>query len=953
MTASREPNERPDSPADPRASVFIDQGRADDEVIELRGVRTHNLHAVDVDIPRFALTVVSGVSGSGKSSLAFDTLYAEGQRRYTESLSTYARQFLQQMERPPVDEIRNVQPALALRQKNDVSNARSTVSTITELDDHLQLVFSHAGVTHCPNGHGPVRRDTVANVVDSLLELEEGTRVVVVGVVEATESEHRSAVLKQLVQEGYRRLYLDRETVEIDDASELDRLLDLERFPVVVDRLSLRPDDKQRIAEAVETGFGVGRGRIEIWEHDSDREGPHVFDQAFRCNACAEEFVEPQPALFTFNSSLGACPNCNGFGKTIGLDFKKVIPNPNLSILDGAVAAFGTPKYSSWQRKLVEAMRDEGIPLDIPYRKLDRSHQRFIREGRKGSGWKGIRGFFKDLQKKQYKTHIRIFLAKYRGYDDCEACKGTRLSAEARNVRFHDLLIADFWDMRVEQAREWFHELEMTELEEAAVGIVVDEIRDRLDYLDEVGVGYLPLGRPSRTLSGGEMQRIHLTTSLGRSLTDTLYVLDEPTAGLHARDSAKLLEVLYRLRDLGNTVVVVEHDPEIIRGGDYVVELGPLGGEKGGNLVFQGDMETFREADTLTSRSLEARLVVPGRNREPATEFVRIVGALENNLDNLTVDIPHERLTAVTGVSGSGKSTLMHAILYNGWRRSQGQGGVDAGTVEALEGLEGFDEVVMMDQAALGRSSRSNPMSYTKAYDDIRKVFADTRSAKLAGLTAGDFSFNSPGGRCEDCQGLGYQTIDMHFIADVEVLCETCNGHRFTKKVLDVDYRGHNIYDVFRMTVDEGVEFFEGHTALLRKLRPLQEVGLGYVRMGQTTSTLSGGEAQRVKLATYIAAGNKRGDTRPVFFIFDEPTVGLHYADVETLVRALRKLIELGHTVAVIEHNIDLIAQCDHVIDLGPDAGPRGGKLVATGTPEEVATVEESVTGKYLREYLS
>ncbi len=932
--------------------VFPEKRSDDEAQIELRGVRTHNLQSVDVNIPRFELTVVSGVSGSGKSSLAFDTLYAEGQRRYTESLSTYARQFLQQMERPPVDEIKNVQPALALRQKNDVSNARSTVGTITELDDHLQLVFSHAGETHCPNGHGPVRRDTVSNVVDELLELEDGARVVVVGVVEATESEHRSAVLKQLVQEGYRRLYLDRETVEIDDADALDQLLDLERFPVVVDRLALRPDDKQRIAEAVETGFAVGRGRIEVFEHDSDRKEPHVFDQAFRCNVCATEFVEPQPALFTFNSSLGACPNCNGFGKTIGLDFKKVIPNPNVSILDGAVAAFSTPKYSAWQKRLVEAMRDEGIPLDIAYRKLDPKWQRFIREGKRGSGWKGIRGFFKELQQKQYKTHVRIFLAKYRGYDDCEACQGTRLSAEARNVRFHDLLIADFWEMRIEQARKWFHELELTPLEEATVGIVIEEIRDRLDYLEEVGVGYLPVGRPSRTLSGGEMQRIHLTTSLGRSLTDTLYVLDEPTAGLHARDSARLLEVLYRLRDLGNTVVVVEHDPEIIRGGDYVVELGPLGGEKGGKLVFQGEMAEFRKSGTLTAKSLDARLVVPGRDREPTTDFIRIVGALENNLDDLTVEIPKERLTAVTGVSGSGKSTLMHSILYNGWRRSKGQGGVDAGTVEALEGLDDFEEVVMMDQASLGRSSRSNPMSYTKAYDDIRKVFADTRSAKLAGLTAGDFSFNSPGGRCEDCQGLGYQTIDMHFIADVEVVCETCNGRRFTKKVLDVEYRGHNIYDVFKMTVDQGVEFFEGHNALLRKLQPLQEVGLGYVRMGQTTSTLSGGEAQRVKLATYIAAGNKRGETQPVFFIFDEPTVGLHYADVETLVLALRKLIEIGHTVAVIEHNIDLIAQCDHVIDLGPDAGPRGGKLVASGSPEEVAGTEGSVTGQYLREYL-
>ena len=925
----------------------------------LRGVRTHNLRGVDCTIPHNLLTVVTGVSGSGKSSLAFDTLYAEGQRRYTESLSTYARQFLQRMERPPVDHVHAVQPAVALRQKNEINNARSTVSTVTELDDHLQLVFTHAGQTICPTCDAPVLRDTPATVVGELLKLEEGTRLVLVARVRATESEHRLAVLRQLAQEGYRRLYLDGDTVDIDldlEEGQLEAILDRDVFPVVIDRVVVRPDDRARLAEAVEAGLGLGKGRVEVHFHRSEQ-APLVFDQAFRCNGCGQDFIEPQPALFTFNSSLGACPTCSGFGKTIGLDFKKVIPNPAHSVLDGCVAAFQTPKYRRHQKELVDACVREGVPIDLPFRKLTPEHQRFIKEGvsskKGGRGWSGIRGFFETLRKKQYKTHVRIFLAKYRGYDDCEDCRGSRLSRDARNVFFGEKIIADFWAMRIEQARAYFDALELDEAEEAKVAVVLEEVRHRLRYLDDIGVGYLTLDRASRTLSGGEMQRIHLTTSLGRSLTDTLYVLDEPTAGLHARDSRRLLEVLYNLRDLGNTVVVVEHDPEVIEGADYVLELGPFGGEKGGELVFEGDYADFRGADTLTAHSLDRRIDVPGRIDGPAPGHVRIVGASENNLQDVTVEIPYERLTAITGVSGSGKSTLMEAVLYNGWRRLRGQGGVEAGAVDALEGLEAFDDVVLMDQAALGRSTRSNALSYSGAYDDIRKLFAKTKQAKLIGLSAGDFSFNSPGGRCEACQGLGVQTIEMHFMADVEVTCEECNGQRFTRKVLDVEFRGRSIKDVFEMTVDEAVGFFEGSRPIERKLKPLQDVGLGYLRLGQSTSTLSGGEAQRVKLATYIAEGQKRGETKPVFFIFDEPTVGLHLHDVATLVEALRKLVELGHAVAVVEHNIDFIAQCDHVIDIGPSAGPEGGRIVATGKPEEVARVEESATGYFLKEYLS
>ncbi len=922
----------------------------DAQFVTLKGVRTHNLKDIDCRIPHAQLTVVTGVSGSGKSSLAFDTLYAEGQRRYTESLSTYARQFLQRMERPPVEVVKNIQPALALRQKNEVSNARSTVGTITEVDDHLQLVYTHIGETVCPNCDLTVVRDTVPGVVAEIESFEEGTRLIVVAEAEAPQEEHRHAVLKHLVQEGYRRLFIDGETVDITE-SDIDQLLGMSAFPVVIDRLKVRDGEQMRISEAVEAGFGLGNGRIEIYFYDDLDRAPVVFDRAFRCNSCGTDFIEPQPALFSFNSSLGACQECSGFGKVMGIDFKKVIPNPGLSLEEGAIACFETPKYKRYREELLRICRDRGTPVDIPFVKLPEDEQDFITEG--GQGWKGVRGFFNGLKSKQYKTHVRIFLARYRGYDRCPACKGSRLNQSARNVQVHGKAISDIWQMRIEQARAYFDELKLPDDQRMRVATLLEEILHRLRYLDTIGCGYLELDRQSRTLSGGEMQRIHLTTSLGRALTDTLYVLDEPTAGMHARDTDKLMEVLYELRDLDNTVVVVEHDPDVIEGADYVIEIGPGGGERGGEILFAGPIDEFHARETLTSRTLAKRRSVEiDPITAPAPDYVRIVGAREHNLDDLTVRIPHERLSVVTGVSGSGKSTLCEDVLYNGWRALKGRGGVDAGAVEALEGLDGFDDVVLMDQSAVGRSSRSNALSYTGAFDDVRKLFAGTRAAKVAGLSIGDFSFNTPGGRCEKCQGTGTITVEMHFMADVEVTCEECDGKRYGRRVLDVEYQGKNIADVFEMTVEEAIEFFHKRKPLVRKLQPLMDVGLGYLRLGQTTATLSGGEAQRLKLATYIADGRKRGDTKPVLFIFDEPTVGLHLLDVDTLVDALRKLVDLGHTVIVIEHNIDFIAQCDHVIDLGPGAGPRGGTLVAQGTPLDVADCAASYTGKYLAELL-
>jgi excinuclease ABC subunit A len=925
------------------------------ETVSLRGVRTHNLKGIDCDIPHGKLTVINGVSGSGKSSLAFDTLYAEGQRRYTESLSTYARQFLQRMERPPVESVKNIQPALALRQKNEVSNARSTVGTITEVDDHLQLLYTHIGETTCPKCNIAVVRDTVPGVVSEIESFEEGTRLIIVAESEAPQEEHRHAVLKHLVQEGYRRLFIDGETIDITE-TDIESLLDRDAFPVVIDRIKVREGEGMRISEAVEAGFGLGKGRIEVYFYDDLDRAPVVFDRAFRCNSCGTDFVEPQPALFSFNSSLGACDECSGFGKVMGIDFKKVIPNPGLSLDEGAIACFETPKYKKHRRKLLELCKERGTPVDVPFFKLPEEDQDFIKEGGKvgRKRWKGVRGFFNSLKSKQYKTHVRIFLARYRGYDRCPECKGSRLNQSARNVTVHGKAISDIWQMRIEVAREYFNELDLPPELYARVATLIEEIRHRLNYLDTIGCGYLSLDRQSRTLSGGEMQRIHLTTSLGRALTDTLYVLDEPTAGMHARDTDNLMEVLYELRDLGNTVVVVEHDPEVIEGADYVIEIGPRGGEQGGEIMFAGPIEEFHAQETLTSSTLARRrgVQIDPKTAKPSGH-VRIVGAREHNLDDLTVELPYERLSVVTGVSGSGKSTLCEDILYNGWKALQGRGGVEAGAVGKLEGLDVFDDVVLMDQSAVGRSNRSNALSYTGAFDDVRKIYAGTRQAKVSGLSIGDFSFNTPGGRCEKCQGTGTITVEMHFMADIEVTCEECDGQRYGRRVLDVEYGGKNIADVFEMTVDEAIEFFHKREPLVRKLQPLIDVGLGYLRLGQTTATLSGGEAQRLKLATYIADGRKRGDTKPVLFIFDEPTVGLHMLDVETLVDAMHQLVDHGHTVVVIEHNIDFIAQCDHVVDLGPGAGPAGGKLVAEGTPAEVAQYEGSYTGKYLAELLA
>ncbi len=918
------------------------------EFIKLRGVRTHNLRNIKCEIPIGFLTVVSGVSGSGKSSLAFDTLYAEGQRRYTESLSTYARQFLDRMERPPIDYVENIQPAIALRQSVESTNARSTVGTVSEIDDHLHLLFTHAGTTTCKTCGERISRDTPSSTAQALLEDHLNRKFVVTTTLQSEDKEQRHSLLRQLVQEGFRRFLIDGDIVDIED-TQLDEILDISPIRVVVDRIIIKKKEHKRIGEAIESAFRLGSGRIELIPKGETGKDV-IFDRAFRCNHCDTENIEPQPSLFSFNSSLGACPHCAGFGRMIGVDMKKVIPNPSYSILDGAIEIFRGKEGRSEQKKLIAACKKKNIATDISYRSLPNEDRHFIYHG--DDSYDGIKGYFSRL-KKDDKAASKIRIAKYRGYADCDACGGSRVHPDALNVRVAGCTIGELWRMRIEELRSWFSEVDLPENAQRSVRIVLEEIQSRINYLDEIGLGYLTLDRTSRSLSGGEMQRIQLTTSIGRALTDTLYVLDEPTAGLHAVDSNRLLEILKELRDSGNTVVVVEHDPEIIVGADYVIEMGPLGGEGGGEVVFEGKISDFKKSSTLTAVALRAAAVEVHPIEDEPIGLIAIEGASENNLDNISVDIPMQRMVAITGVSGSGKSTLMKDVLFLNWRKQSGYSGVNAGRVSSISGLEVFSELILMDQSSLGRSSRSNPISYTKVYDDIRKLFSETPQAKVGGLTAGDFSFNSPGGRCEECSGLGYITLEMHFLADVNVKCEICQGKRFLHKVLDVKYRQRSIMDVFEMTIEQASEFFRNNQRIQRKLKPLLDVGLGYLRMGQTTSTLSGGEAQRLKLATYLLAGQKGNEQEKALFIFDEPTIGLHSKDVDVLYHALRQLVAFGHSIIIIEHNIELIARCDYLIDLGPGGGPHGGKVIAEGTPTWVSQTFEGPTSQALKEYFS
>jgi excinuclease ABC subunit A len=944
---------------------IIDKPRIADEPtsIAVSGARVHNLKNISFEIPHNAITVVTGVSGSGKSSLAFDTIYAEGQRRYIESLSAYARQFLERIEKPDVDEISGIAPAIAIKQKNATRNPRSTVATATEIYDYLRLLYARAGRTFCTRCGTEVLRDTIDSITTCVVALEPGRRFYVLFRLAIPEpakkpGSRKSArpaadsvrqALLDLQKRGFNRLY---QAGVVHEFSSPESLIDVdfsEPLYVIVDRLAVSPEIRSRLADSVEICYRDGKGEA-ILEFPPSETHPEteriVFSDRFECKKCGLAYQEPEPRLFSFNNPYGACPRCQGFGNTIDFDIDLVIPDRSKSINEGVIQPWTKPRYRSLWQDLKRFARSRGIPLDLPFRQLTAEQRDLIIEGDPEADFTGVNGFFAWLEHKKYKLHVRVFLSRYRGYATCPDCGGTRLRAEARAVRIQGKSITEICSLTVAQARQFFDSLQLAPEAAAIAERILQEIQQRLRFLDQVGLEYLTLDRLTSTLSGGEAQRIQLATSLGSQLVGALYVLDEPSIGLHPRDTHRLIEILRSLRDLGNTILVVEHDAETIAASDYVLDLGPGAGELGGKLLFCGPRERLLDSpDSLTARYLngELRIPVPSLRHKPSRRFLRIFGARAHNLRNIDVMFPLGTMVAVTGVSGSGKSTLIHDVLYKALEAKRA--GISFKELcDRIEGDTQLDQIVLVDQSPIGRTPRSNPATYLKAFDSIRDIFASTPDAKRRGFTAGHFSFNIPGGRCEACQGDGTVTVEMQFLADVELVCEECRGTRFKSSVLDVRYRDKNIHEVLGLTVREALHFFAGVPRVISKLKILEEVGLGYLRLGQSATTLSGGEAQRLKLAAHLIHTANPG----VLYIFDEPTTGLHFDDIQKLLTAFRKLLEGGASIVVIEHNLDVIKSADWVIDLGPEGGAQGGTIVASGTPEQVARNPHSYTGKYL-----
>jgi excinuclease ABC subunit A len=964
--------------------------------IVVRGARVHNLKNIDFEILHNTLTVVTGVSGSGKSSLAFDTIYAEGQRRYVESLSAYARQFLERIEKPDADVIDGIAPAVAIRQKNSTRNPRSTVGTATEIYDYLRLLFARVGRTYCANCGREVKKDTVDEVADAVLAMGEGTRLNVLfplqtPATQAAESEKKkksrtkksasasprkafedvSDALKirlfDLRKRGFNRLY---QKAQIFEFSTPESLLDIdfsEPVFLLADRIAVDPGARSRIVDAVESCYRES-GEV-IFETAASDENPARqirFANRFECKHCGVRYEEPEPRLFSFNNPYGACPRCQGFGNTIDFDLALVIPDPSKTLNQGAVEPWTKPKYKPLFTELKRFAKQAGIPLDVPWCELEPEQQHFVIDGEGRFG--GIRGFFNHLERKKYKLHVRVFLSRYRGYSECSTCGGARLRLEARQVKIDGKNICEVCCLTIEQAAEFFSKLQLTAQQAAIAEKLLEEIQERLRFLNEVGLEYLTLDRLSSTLSGGEAQRIQLATSLGSRLVGTLYVLDEPSIGLHTRDTHRLIKILHDLRDLGNTILVVEHDPDIMKSADRILDLGPGAGESGGNVIAAGNYnEILKNPKSLTGRYLsqDLRIQLPNARRKPGTQQIKISGATAHNLKNIDLSIPLHMVVAITGVSGSGKSTLLHDVLYQALSSTKKQAngnGAGATGCKSVEGAEFIDEVVLVDQSPIGRTPRSNPVTYIKAFDLIRELFASVPEAQKRGFTAGHFSFNIPGGRCENCQGDGTVTVEMQFLADVELVCEECKGTRYKPQVLEVRYRGKNIHEVLNLTVKEALQFFTNAPKLVEKLRVLDEVGLGYLRLGQSSTTLSGGEAQRMKLAAHLPGS--RESLRPLnpdeprrrrraLYIFDEPTTGLHFDDISKLLSAFRRLVDAGGSIIVIEHNLDVIKTADWVIDLGPEGGERGGYLLGSGPPEAITKIRASYTGKYLAPLLN
>jgi excinuclease ABC subunit A len=955
------------------------------EEIRIRGARQHNLKGIDVAIPRRSVTVITGPSGSGKSSLAFDTVYAEGQRRYMESLSTYAKQFLERMAKPAVDWIEGVSPSVAIDQKNAVKTSRSTVGTVTEVYDYLRLLWARVGQTFCPDCDVRVAPDTVQSAAARVMEWAPGTQIFVTfPFVLSSEITHTVAVTNIQAQ-GYLRVIADGEEVYLPDleasghpetpadkeaegrdlgSREAQDLTATRELLVVVDRISLDPEDRERLVDALAAALAEGGGHADVLRMERTSDGGsriverRPFTEAFRCRQCGRDFPEPRPSFFSFNSPAGACPKCTGFGATLEYDEELIVPDPGLSLADGAVDPFAKPRYRRERVAVRELAESRGIGLHTPWRELPAPVRGELLHG--SPSFTGAIPFLKSKERKRYKQYIRVFLRQYQRPRRCDLCDGKRLREEALNVRVGGLDIAEASLLQVSRLRAWLDELGLGAFKRKMVASVLNELQDRLRFLDTVGLGYLTLDRRARSLSGGEMQRIRLASCLGSHLVDTLYVLDEPTIGLHARDVDRLVDVLWQLRQRGNTVLVVEHEPRVMERADHIVEMGPGAGQQGGEVVFEGSWEGLKGADTVTGRALRERPVLStdGRGRiEPGSgSWLHLRGASLHNIEELDVDVPLGGLTVVTGVSGSGKSTLVHDILYraleselHGRSTAKEHLGELAGSYERLEGTEALDGVVLVDQSPIGRTPRSNPLTYIGGFGEVRRIFAEQPLAKSQGYGPGHFSFNRPGGRCEVCKGAGEELVEMVFLADVSVPCDACGGLRYRPEVLEVECRGLDIHQVLELTVDQAIRFFLREDRLGKKLWQLQRVGLGYLRLGQPATTLSGGEAQRLKIARELARRRRAGRR---LYILDEPTVGLGLSEIAMLRRVLEELVTDGHSVLLVEHNLDLVAAADWIIDLGPEAAEQGGRVVAAGPPDTIERAPGSHTGAYLGRHL-
>ena len=926
---------------------------SDSKYISIKGAKVNNLKNIDVDIPRNKLVVITGLSGSGKSSLAFDTLYAEGQRRYVESLSSYARQFLGRMSKPECDFIKGIPPAIAIEQKVNSRNPRSTVGTSTEIYEYLRMLFARVGRTFSPVSGQEVKKHSVEDIVNCMLSFDKGTKYTVLTPILPREGRSLQDMLSSYMKQGFVRIESNRKVIRIEDyltSLENNEENQSSRVNLLIDRLSVddSKDSISRLTDSIETAMYEGDGNCLLRFYNEDG-STQLFTFSTKFEADGIVFEEPSDQMFSFNSPIGACPTCEGFGKVMGIDEHLVIPNRALSVYDGAVVCWRGEKMGEWLKEFIRKAPEHNFPIFTPYYELTQEQKDYLWHGPREKTC--IDTFFKMLEENQYKIQYRVMLARYRGKTTCPTCHGTRLKKEAEYVKVGGKSISQLVEMPIYELKEFFNKLQLNEHESAIAKRILTEIHNRTQFLLDVGLGYLTLNRLSNTLSGGESQRINLATSLGSSLVGSLYILDEPSIGLHSRDTDRLIRVLRQLQQLGNTVVVVEHDEEIIRAADYIIDIGPKAGRLGGQVVYEGDMsELEKGSNSYTVKYLlgEETIPTPIAHR-PWNNYIEIKGARENNLKGIDVRFPLNVMTVVTGVSGSGKSTLVRDIFYKALKREYSEGSERPGEFISLEGdIDLVKDIEFVDQNPIGKSSRSNPVTYIKAYDEIRKLFAEQPLAKQLGYSAGHFSFNTEGGRCEECKGEGTVTVEMQFMADLVLECESCHGKRFKSETLEVTYQGQNIYDILEMTVNQAVEFFTEHNQkkIVKKLLPLQAVGLGYVRLGQSSSTLSGGENQRVKLAYFLSLEK----AAPTLFVFDEPTTGLHFHDIKKLLEAFDALLSRGHTLVIIEHNMDVIKCADHVIDLGPEGGAKGGNLVIVGTPKEVADCALSYTGQFLKE---